>query len=230
MNDSTFFKRHGVRYSDIIKVSSESTTGMEAAKKLGIPYKTYIRISSKLKCRIKNPGGKGTIKKGVSKYNLDDILSGLHPNVPTMKVKARLIKNGIKEWKCESCGITEWLGKRIALELDHINGNNSDHRLENLRILCPNCHSQTDTHSGKNAKIKVQNKCPEIVAHIDKVINPVKENKNLKLIEEIKNSTIDFNRYGWVQKASIIIGIKPQKVGQWMQKNMPDFYELCYRR
>ena len=48
------------------------------------------------------------------------------------------------------CGISEWLGNPLALQLDHINGVNNDHRLTNLRFLCPNCHSQTDTYAGKN--------------------------------------------------------------------------------
>ena len=68
------------------------------------------------------------------------------------KLKNRLIKEGLKEHKCECCGITEWNGKPAPSELDHINGNHHDNRLENLRILCPNCHAQTDTYRGKNKK------------------------------------------------------------------------------
>ena len=65
------------------------------------------------------------------------------------------IKWGILESKCNNCGISEWLGVPISLELDHINGIGYDHRLENLRMLCPNCHSQTDTYCGRNtAKAK----------------------------------------------------------------------------
>jgi Zn finger protein HypA/HybF involved in hydrogenase expression len=52
-----------------------------------------------------------------------------------------------KEYKCEECEIVEWKGRVIRLELDHKNGDNRDNREENLRILCPNCHSQTETHS-----------------------------------------------------------------------------------
>ena len=67
------------------------------------------------------------------------------------KLKKRLIKEGLKENMCEICGINEWLNKPISLELDHINGNNMDHRIENLRILCPNCHSQTATYRGRKS-------------------------------------------------------------------------------
>lgn len=68
-------------------------------------------------------------------------------------IKRKLFK--YKNWHNE-CNICKnngmWLGKPISLELDHINGIHNDNRLENLRLLCPNCHSQTDTHCGKNLK------------------------------------------------------------------------------
>lgn len=61
-----------------------------------------------------------------------------------------IIKEGLIPYKCAICGTTEWNGKTLSLELDHINGVNNDNRLENLRFLCPNCHSQTTTYGSKN--------------------------------------------------------------------------------
>ena len=72
-------------------------------------------------------------------------------------VKKRLFKEGLKKPECELC---EWAQKaddgRIPVELDHINGDRKDNRLENLRVLCPNCHSLQATHRGKNKKVRLR--------------------------------------------------------------------------
>jgi predicted DNA-binding protein YlxM (UPF0122 family) len=65
-------------------------------------------------------------------------------------LKARLLSAGLKESRCEHCGIREWRGGALPFELHHINGDGEDNRLENLELLCPNCHSQTDTWGGRN--------------------------------------------------------------------------------
>jgi 5-methylcytosine-specific restriction endonuclease McrA len=79
-------------------------------------------------------------------------LDGKHPHFQTFKLKNRLLKNKIVENKCSICDIEEWNDKKINMELDHIDGNRTNHKLENLRMLCPNCHSQTDTYRAKNIK------------------------------------------------------------------------------
>lgn len=61
-----------------------------------------------------------------------------------------IINNNILPYRCAICGISEWNDKTLSLELDHINGVNNDNRLENLRFLCPNCHSQTTTYGSRN--------------------------------------------------------------------------------
>jgi len=70
------------------------------------------------------------------------------------KLRKRLIEEGLKEHKCESCGLNEWLGDKIPLELDHIDGDHYNNQINNLRILCPNCHAKTPTYRGKNKKNK----------------------------------------------------------------------------
>ncbi|MDH5189687.1 MAG: HNH endonuclease [Gammaproteobacteria bacterium] len=70
--------------------------------------------------------------------------------IQSFKLKNRLLKEGIFKHKCACCYGTSWLNKPIPLELDHINGNNKDNDLKNLRLLCPNCHALTPTYRGKN--------------------------------------------------------------------------------
>jgi Bacterial regulatory proteins, luxR family len=65
-------------------------------------------------------------------------------------LKLRLLAEGLKENRCEQCGISDWQGKRLNMQLHHLNGNGTDNRLENIVLLCGNCHSQTDTFGGRN--------------------------------------------------------------------------------
>jgi 5-methylcytosine-specific restriction endonuclease McrA len=67
-------------------------------------------------------------------------------------VKRRLLQEGILENACSECGLRDWRDRPISMHIDHINGLRDDHRLENLRMLCPNCHSQTETYGGRNVK------------------------------------------------------------------------------
>lgn len=93
-----------------------------------------------------------------TKYTLEEILVENSSYKNIAKMKERILKAGCMEYVCAICGNKgEWNGKKLVLQLDHINGNHSDHRLENLRFLCPNCHSQTETYSGKNKPYKDTN-------------------------------------------------------------------------
>ena len=68
----------------------------------------------------------------------------------SFKLKRRLLKEGFKQHVCERCGLSEWQASPIPLELHHLNGDNRDNRLENLQLLCPNCHALTESYRGKN--------------------------------------------------------------------------------
>jgi DNA-binding CsgD family transcriptional regulator len=67
-------------------------------------------------------------------------------------LKLRLLKEGLKSRRCEDCGLTEWRERPISFALHHLNGDRYDNRLGNLKLLCPNCHSQTDNFSGRNGR------------------------------------------------------------------------------
>lgn len=135
-------------YSDVLRELQISTRGrnIDTLKKKIVDYNLDI---SHFTFVSKNKGQ--NCYKSVQQYLVEN------SNIKTHDLKEKLFKEKIKENKCELCGITEWLGKPIVCQLHHINGNHKDNRLENLQILCPNCHSQTDTYSGsanKNNKIK----------------------------------------------------------------------------
>lgn len=65
-------------------------------------------------------------------------------------LKRAILREGLKQAQCEACGIDQWLGAPLSLALHHINGDGHDNRLENLQLLCPNCHSQTENFAGRN--------------------------------------------------------------------------------
>jgi hypothetical protein len=138
---------------ELIEQAIKETGSMAgAAVKLGLSRYYFYKITKEMDLYKPNQSGKGISKKRTTlgKFKLSDVLEGKHPQYSTNHLKHRLLDEGVKEDKCEICGIEEWNGKKIVHQLDHINGNSRDHRLENLRVICPNCHSQTDTFCGKN--------------------------------------------------------------------------------
>lgn len=95
--------------------------------------------------------------------DIQEILVEHSHYVNTNYLRERLLREGIKEHKCECCGRTEWMGKPISLELHHVNGIKDDLRIENLQILCPNCHAFTDNYRGKNIKgMSAQEETPDV--------------------------------------------------------------------
>lgn len=131
----------------ILVASKQAKNAGDAAKLSGLTHNAYKYRALKLGCYNPTRIGSG------AKVPLEEILQGKHPNYQTFKLRNRLIKEGLKKNACEmpDCGVDEtWLGKKISCQLDHIDGDRFNHRWNNLRMICPNCHSQTETFSGKN--------------------------------------------------------------------------------
>lgn len=94
----------------------------------------------------------GRIISGPRGIPLDTLLVSGRKQTCRKALKLRLVK--ILAQECAECGISEWRDKLLSLHLDHINGDKHDNRLGNLRLLCPNCHSQTETYGGRNVRRK----------------------------------------------------------------------------
>lgn len=138
----------------IIDAASNYKSATAAAASLGIHYVTYRTHAKRLGVFVANPAGKGISKSaGERRISTEDILNGMHPQYQSNLIRRRLLEEGIKDHRCQMCGITKWMGHPAPLELDHIDGNKYNHHISNLRMLCPNCHAQTDTYRGKNARV-----------------------------------------------------------------------------
>ena len=107
------------RYLGLMEISYSGNQGLQGFRVIDNNYVLAIDY-------IKNPA---TVKSSI--------------------LKDKLIKEGIKEDKCESCGLTYWLNQKISLELHHIDGNHYNNDFDNLQILCPNCHSLTQNYCNK---------------------------------------------------------------------------------
>lgn len=93
-------------------------------------------------------------KPALNQRPLHEYLKKEGPGIGNGKLIERLFEGGLKNKRCEICGLTTWMGKPLPIELDHINGNNEDNRLENLRILCCNCHAQTPTYCRRKTEMR----------------------------------------------------------------------------
>ena len=95
------------------------------------------------------------------KYNIEQILIKNSP-ITQKVLRGYIERHQILDYRCQICGCNgEWQNGKIALEIDHIDGDNSNNEISNLRYLCPNCHALTDTYRGKNKALK--NKCVETI-------------------------------------------------------------------
>lgn len=156
--ENKIYKLSDEQFVELLKKSS---TISEVLFKLGYTVKGNSWGYSQVKRRMDDLNLDYSIFKGKSavintnKLNnvkKEDILKENCKHQRTV-LRRYVIKNNLIPYKCAICGCTEWQGKTLSLELDHINGINNDNRLENLRFLCPNCHSQTSTYGSRNQQL-----------------------------------------------------------------------------
>jgi hypothetical protein len=210
-------------------VGSNYGTLKKALKKFKINFETNFKIINNL------------YSKGLP---LDKILVENSTYSNTNALKKKLIKKGFFEYKCYGCNRTEWEGHQIPIKLEHKNGVRTDNRIENLTILCPNCHALTDTFCGKNTYKYKNNKKIMQKKEFNMTKNK-KDSKNLRLLtkEKIKKirereknkrlkdlKNIDSKKYGWIMKLSRKWGVSHTQVRRYLKNNFPDIYIEAMQR
>jgi Zn finger protein HypA/HybF involved in hydrogenase expression/predicted transcriptional regulator len=140
---------------DFIKKSIKSNSIKGLAIELKISATSIKKLQNKLNCHPKNLKfqGRGVKRDFTNILNGSEVVENTQNKSITGTLKKFILKNNLKEHKCEECGLDTWNKKPLSLELDHTDGIRSNNRIENLKLLCPNCHSQTPTWRGRN-KIK----------------------------------------------------------------------------
>lgn len=196
-------------YSDVLKKVGMNPKGNnpQTLKKIIEEYNLDITKMNNNRKELFRKAAYETHKKTTIPIS-EIIIDNKHPNYSSFKLLKRLVEEKYKQYKCEICGINEWMGKSLSLQLHHLDGNRTNNLLENLIILCPNCHSQTDNFCGKNIKkieYRKNNK--------EKTIkNPPINRKDLKQ----KIRTIPFTKIGEEY------GVSDNAVRKWCKKyNLP---------
>lgn len=162
---------------DLTKAVQESNTISDVIRKLNLSvtasgnFQTMKNHIARLQLDTTHFVGQGWTKDKARKHPtsipLIEILIENSLFTSSHNLRQRLIAENFKKDECERCGLNEWMGEKLPLELDHINGNNKDNRIENLRILCPNCHSLTPTWRGRKNKILTPALVVELVDTLD---------------------------------------------------------------
>lgn len=157
--------------------------------------------------------------------SLDEILK-IDSYYNTNILKYRLIKESVKQYKCEKCGISEWNCEQISLQLHHINGNSTDNRIENLQLLCPNCHSQTDSYCGNKNLVKEKKYyCNNCNKQIDKTKTGYC-NDCYQLLIKNKLNVFSFKK----QKVKTIIGYCSECKKELYHKNDKGLCLECFKK
>lgn len=132
-----------------IEIAINNTKSMAAAARyLNISRDKFKKYAILYDLFEPNQPGKGMIKQRI--YSNEEIFSNRNCEVSSTTLITRLKE--IRDWKCECCGNSEWFGQPLPLEIHHIDGNRQNNNLNNLQILCPNCHSLTDNWRSRNIK------------------------------------------------------------------------------
>lgn len=216
------------------KIVKESKTKKEILNKLGYitlagNYRTldrYVKKHSISTSHLENISGFSKGHKYNKKWEDKDVfIKNSKAKINNKELKNRLYKSNIKKEKCELCGQDEnWNGNKLTLILDHIDGDNKNNEISNLRIICPNCDSTLPTYMGRNNKThktrlrekqRKQDQKQLLKKHFKEKL--IQERKNL-----ILNSSIDFSKKTWGVEVAKVLDKSPQYSLKWVKKHMKE--------
>lgn len=145
-------KKYDYSYERVADAVKNSICWKEAMERMGISqvggnWKTFKNVVQRFGIDTSHFNQYAAVSRAAT-YSANYYIEN-RVNVQSYKLLKKLLKEGYKENRCEVCGITEWNGKPITLQLHHIDGDHLNNSLENLQVICPNCHSQTDNFRGK---------------------------------------------------------------------------------
>ena len=193
--ENKIYKLSDTEFIDLVKSSLNIS---EVLFKLGYTTKGNSWGYTKVKQRMTDLNLNGTDFRGKSALKQNSVDKEIpaekllveNSKHPRNILRKHIIRYNLLPYECAICGCKEWQGKTISLELDHINGINNDNRLENLRFLCPNCHSQTDTYGSRNRSIgKTESKYELTPEQTEKIISEYISLKNKKKVADLLGIT-----------------------------------------
>lgn len=173
----------------ILELVAKNEPLCNIAKQLNCKQETLVKYLKKLNINYSGQQGKKAAEQKQGGYEYIPAINYLKygSKIKSGTLKEKLFKEGYKEKRCECCGITHWLDKEAPLELHHIDGDKLNNQLDNLQILCPNCHAFTENFCGKNVKAHQQRL--EKHARLAELVDAASSNLASKIEQEFKSPT-----------------------------------------
>lgn len=231
------------RKEDILQWIKQELPLYEISDRLKCKQSTLKSYLEKMGIDYKGQQFKKGFKGGFKYTDIQDYLQNCkHPQ--SHKTKIKLIKFGVKKVVCEICGLTEWNGLDIPLELHHVDGNHFNNSLDNLQLLCPNCHAQQGNNSGSavgfyNSDTRKETIQGNMKNYKDPIHTQSTIGKRKKRIDEsvwinrkniILSCGVDITKFGWKSLVQEKTELTRRQIDNTIKHFQDEFYQSSYIR